>query len=147
MFCLIYRSVAIPSFKQSDIHEMLQKARANNEKLGITGCLLYYNGEFIQYLEGSQIRVLELYDKIKKDKKHKDIELIAYNERDSREFDQWEMAYEDFFGENDQITYLKLLVSAYLDNPDQTANLHPASIPFWHTVSKLLKPNSQPNYK
>ena len=146
MFCLIYRSVAKSSFKSGDVQKMLEKARIHNRKLGITGCLLYYNGEFIQYLEGNQIKVLELYDKIKKDKRHTDIELISYGERDHREFEKWEMAYEDFFGENDQITYLKLLVSTYFDDPEKQANLHPASKPFWSTVSKLLNASSQPNY-
>ena len=56
MFCLIYRSAANPSFKQGDIQKMLKKARLYNEKQGITGCLLYYKGEFIQYLEGNQSR-------------------------------------------------------------------------------------------
>ncbi len=146
MFCLIYRSVADPSFKTGDIQKMLEKSRLNNEKLGITGCLLYHNGEFIQYLEGKQIRVLELFDKIKKDKRHSQVELISYSERESREFDNWEMAYEDFYGENDQITYLRLLVDSYLEAPEKSTNLHPASQPFWHTVSKLLKLNSEPNF-
>ena len=145
MFCLIYRSVAKPSFKSSDVQNMLSNAREYNKKMGITGCLLYYNGEFIQYLEGNQIKVLELFDKIKKDKRHREIELISYGEREEREFQQWEMAYEDFYGDNDQITYLKLLVSSFFDDPDKPANLHPAARPFWHTVSKLLNVSSQPN--
>ena len=146
MFCLIYRSVANPSFKQSDIQNMLKKARHHNEQLGITGCLLFYQGEFIQYLEGNQIKVLELYDKIKADKRHKDVELISFAEREMREFNNWEMAFEDFYGDNDQITYLKLLVSTFFDNPEEPANLHPATLPFWETVSKLLDKNTQPNY-
>lgn len=146
MFCLVYRSVAKPSFKQSDIEEMLKQARKANKVLGITGCLLYYAGEFIQYLEGNQIKVLELFDRIKKDKRHTDIELISYGERDSREFEQWEMAYENLLGDNDQITYLKLLVSSYMEDPEKTSNVHPASMTFWETVSKLLKTNSAHNY-
>lgn len=146
MFCLVYRSVAKPSFKQSEVEKMLKKARIANRNLGITGCLLYYAGEFIQYLEGNQIKVLELFDRIKKDKRHTDIELISYGERDSREFDQWEMAYENFLGENDQITYLKLLVSSYMEEPKKISNMHPASMSFWETVSKLLQANSTPNF-
>lgn len=145
MFCLIYRSVAKPSFKSSEVQKMLSGAREYNRKMGITGCLLYYNGEFIQYLEGNQIKVLGLFDKIKKDKRHTDIELISYGEREEREFEKWEMAYEDFFGENDQITYLKLLVSSYFDAPDKAASLHPASVPFWRTVSKLFNVSPQAN--
>lgn len=146
MFCLIYRSVAKSSLKVADVQNMLTKARANNKQLGITGCLLYYHGEFIQYLEGNQIKVLELFDKIKKDKRHSNVELISYGERENREFDKWEMAFEDFYGDNDQVTYLKLLVSTYFDDPDKADNLHPATRPFWQTVSKLLNASSQPNY-
>ena len=89
---------------------------------------------------------MALYDKIKKDKRHTNIELISFAQRESREFDKWEMAFEDFYGDNDQITYLKLLVSTYFDNPEKSANLHPASLPFWETVGKLLDKNKQPNY-
>lgn len=138
MFCLIYRSVATSSFGQQDIRLMLEKARVKNQKLGITGCLLFYEGEFIQYFEGNQIKVLELYDEIKKDKRHTDIEMISYAQREGREFEKWEMAYEDFFGDNDQITYLRLLISSYFEDVEETSSTHPASLPFWRTVHKLL---------
>ena len=142
MFCLIYRSVAKPTFKEEDIVEMLLKARRNNEAIGITGCLLYYNGEFIQYLEGNQIKVLELFDRIREDKRHSDIELLSFAQLDEREFPRWEMAYEDLTGENDQITYIRLLINTYFEDPEGTTVLKPSSVPFWQTVRKLL--NSRP---
>jgi hypothetical protein len=146
MFCLVYRSVASPSFGQSDIQPMLEKARTKNAKLGITGCLLYYEGEFIQYLEGKQIDVIALFDDIKKDIRHSNIELLSTAEREGREFDQWDMIYEDFFGGNDQIAYLKLLISSYFENETEASAMHPATIPFWSTVRKLLNTKSEPNY-
>lgn len=124
---------------------MLDKARVKNEKLGITGCLLFYEGDFIQYLEGNQIKVLELYDEIKKDERHRDIELISYAEREGREFERWDMAYEDFLGDNDQITFLKLLIGSYFEDAEDTSAPHPASMPFWQTVNKLLTAKSKPN--
>ncbi len=145
MFCLIYRSVASSSFGRQDILEMLDKARIKNKNLGITGCLLFYEGEFIQYLEGNQIKVLELYDQIKKDKRHHNIELITYARREGREFETWEMAYEDFLGDNDQITYLRLLIGTYFEDAEGTSSPHPASMPFWRTVYKLLNTKSKPN--
>ncbi len=138
MFCLVYRSVANPSFREDQIQEMLKKARQKNDRLGITGCLLYFNGQFIQYLEGNQIRVLELFDEIKKDKRHYDVELLSYGERDSREFKNWDMAYEDLYGENDQIAYLKLQVNSYLEEPYMSLAHHPSSLPFWQSVSQLI---------
>ena len=146
MFCLIYRSVARPSFRLDDIHQLLKKARRKNQELGITGCLLYYRGEFIQYLEGNQIRVLELFDTIKKDKRHDEIELISFSERETREFVDWEMAFEDFYGENEQISYMRLLVETYLESPDKLTRLHPGTLPFWEKVSQLFDKSSQPTF-
>ena len=115
MFSLVYRSVAKPEFHLELIQEMLAKAKENNNKLGITGCLLYHQGEFIQYLEGNQYRVLTLFDKIKADPRHTRIELLGYEEREGRAFASWDMAYENFYGENAQIIHLKLMVREYLE--------------------------------
>jgi len=138
MFCLVYRSVASSTFRQVDVKEMLEKARENNSRDNITGCLLYYEGEFIQYLEGNQVKVLALFDKIKADKRHKDVTLLAYDVTDSREFKDWEMAYADFFGDNDQMNYFKLLISSYNQNPDSTTNQNPSFNAFWIAVRENL---------
>ncbi len=138
MFCLVYRSIASPTFNQVDIKEMLEKARVNNLRDSITGCLLYYEGEFIQYLEGNQVKVLTLFDKIKVDKRHKEVTLLAYGVADSREFKDWEMAYADFFGDNDKMNYFKLLISSYNENPDSTTNKNPSFNTFWIAVRENL---------
>ncbi len=138
MFSLVYRSVAMPEFTLDQIQEMLIKAQENNRTLRITGCLLYHQGEFIQYLEGNQYRVLTLFDKIKADPRHKIVELLSYEERDDRVFSSWDMAYENFYGENAQITHLKLLVEEYLDENIVHADNHPAGAAFWNTVGTLL---------
>ncbi len=138
MFCLVYRSIASPTFNQVDIKEMLEKARVNNLRDSITGCLLYYEGEFIQYLEGNQVKVLTLFDKIKVDKRHKDVTLLTYSVTDSREFKDWEMAYADFFGDNDKMNYFKLLISSYNENPDSTTNKNPSFNTFWIAVRENL---------
>ncbi len=117
---------------------MLEKARDNNSRDSITGCLLYYEGEFIQYLEGNQIKVLNLFDKIKEDKRHKDVTILAYGVADTREFKDWEMAYADFFGDNDQINYFKLLIGSYKENPDSNAHLNPSVNAFWIAVRENL---------
>ena len=138
MYSLVYRSVANPSFQEDQIQDMLKKARLKNNRLGITGCLLYYEGQFIQYLEGNQIRVLEMFDTIKKDKRHSQVELVSFGERDSREFNNWEMAYEGLYGENEQIAYLKLQVDSFLAEPYKSLAHHPSSLPFWQSVSQLI---------
>ena len=138
MFSLVYRSKASSSFSGSAVTEMLKKARAYNQSEGITGCLLYYKDEFIQYLEGNQFKVLRLFDKISEDRRHSDIALLSYAETDKRNFDKWEMAYEDLHGENDQLQFIKLLVSSYVDDAINPMDPNPTSVKFWKTVRSLL---------
>ena len=138
MFCLVYRSTAQLAFKTVDVKEMLDKARISNSRDNITGCLLYYDGEFIQYLEGNQIKVLNLFDKIKADKRHKDISILAYGITDSREFKDWEMAYADYFGDNDQINYFRLLLDSYEEKEDSSIHPNPSFNAFWIAVRENL---------
>ncbi|MGB5387281.1 MAG: BLUF domain-containing protein [Eudoraea sp.] len=138
MFSLVYRSTASPIFNKVDVKEMLEKARVNNLRDRITGCLLYYEGEFIQYLEGNQVMVLTLFDKIKVDKRHKDVTILAYGVTDSREFKDWEMAYADFFGDNDKMNYFKLLISSYNENLDSITSQNPSFNTFWIAVRENL---------
>ena len=144
MFALVYRSRAIPGFGRSQIQEMLEKARPYNSEQGITGCLLYHQGEFLQYLEGNQIRVLQLFDKIKNDPRHSDIELISHGERPNRWFKDWEMAFEDFYGDNDQITYMRLVVENHLGELEDSIS-DPAVNSFWEHVSRMLSGDLQAN--
>ncbi len=58
MYCLVYRSKANAVLGDSSLWQMLEKSRESNKKRGITGCLLYHDGHFIQYFEGNQIKVL-----------------------------------------------------------------------------------------
>ncbi len=138
MFCLVYRSIALTTFKQVDVNELLDMARENNLRDNITGCLLYYEGEFIQYLEGNQVKVLTLFDKIKVDKRHKEVTLLAYGVADSREFKDWEMAYADFFGDNDQINYFRLLIDSYKEKADSSTHPNPSFNAFWIAVRDNL---------
>ncbi|NKI32064.1 BLUF domain-containing protein [Croceivirga thetidis] len=96
MYSIIYRSLAKPEFGKSDIYQMLSAARTNNEDLGITGCLLYHNNQFLQLLEGDQNQVTKLYQKILNDSRHSHI--VTINERilERPLFVDWSMAFHDF---------------------------------------------------
>jgi len=138
MFSLVYRSDAKSGFDLTQIQEMLFKAKSFNHKEGITGCLLYHDGKFIQYLEGNQLKVLQLFDKIKEDKRHRKVELLAHGEIEKRAFEKWDMAFEHFYGENEEIIYLKLLVSNYLQKKNTHLALHPSKAIFWETIGTVL---------
>ena len=93
MYELTYQSEAKKKVTQKDIEEILESARRHNEKNGVTGCLIYYNRQFIQILEGSKEAVHETYQRICEDRRHKEIRLMAENTTDERTFPEWGMAY------------------------------------------------------
>lgn len=146
MFSIVYRSIASPAFDKAKIKEMIERARRFNKKNHITGCLLFYNGEFVQYLEGKQVTILRLFDKIKIDDRHHDVELISHSHIKGREFEKWDMAYEDFLGENDELQFLRLLVSSYFESPLNVMEPNPASSYFWSTTRRLLQSKSSHKY-
>lgn len=138
MFCLMYRSKANPNLGESQITEILEKARINNKQKHITGCLLFYHEHFIQYLEGEQHEVMRLYEIIQQDDRHFDVTLLSSTQIEEREFSSWDMAYENLLGSNSQLHYLKLLVSSFIDDADSGYGLNPTSIHFWKATKKLL---------
>ena len=52
MYQLIYLSSATEMFTKEKLLALLEQSRPNNARLGITGILLYSNGNFMQTLEG-----------------------------------------------------------------------------------------------
>lgn len=122
----------------ADIEALLVKARAFNHDQGITCCLLYFRGCFLQYLEGNQLKVLSLYDQIRADKRHSEVRLLTHSQIEKREFKDWDMAYENFYGDNEQINYLKLVVTDFLEDPLKKLSPNPSSVQFWDHVSRML---------
>ncbi|MEM7382464.1 MAG: BLUF domain-containing protein [Bacteroidota bacterium] len=139
MFSLVYQSKASGNFDHAQIGGLLEHARLANKQKEITGCLLYYKGEFVQYLEGDQERINKLFGYIQKDPRHYKIRLISSGESVSREFESWEMAYEDFLGKSDHLQFLELLLSSFLDKPDKSMDPNPSSVYFWRTARRLLE--------
>jgi hypothetical protein len=78
---------------EEDISALLQKCRTNNAQQDITGMLIYFDGTFVQYLEGPEATLNQLYTKISKDKRHQDVILLLDGKTDKREFADWSMAY------------------------------------------------------
>lgn len=93
MYTLTYESIAVKRMGSGEMDELLAKARKFNNSQGITGCLVYYMGGFVQVLEGDKQAVENLYEKIKVDKRHKNVNMFSSDEIKSRTFPNWGMAY------------------------------------------------------
>ena len=90
---LVYISKATVPFTTESLKELTEVANANNEKLNVTGCMVYASGYFLQLLEGSAESVDILYRKIEKDDRHKGTKLLLESkvDEDRRLFDKWFM--------------------------------------------------------
>jgi len=93
MLSLIYVSSAIRQFDDQELLDILKVSRENNSSQDVTGLLLYKSGNFMQVLEGSDEIVLALYEKIRKDARHKDVSIISREQIQTRQFPAWEMAF------------------------------------------------------
>jgi len=93
MYMIVYVSSAVGLFSDHELEELLQKARANNRSLDITGMLLYKDGNFMQLLEGPKEAVESLVEKIKCDPRHRGFQALLRQETEGREFKDWEMGF------------------------------------------------------
>jgi hypothetical protein len=103
---LLYLSRAAGAITGTVTGSILEFARVNNKLEGITGVLCQGQGLFIQILEGERRPVNRLYNKLIKDKRHQDIELVSLEEIKERKFSNWSMAHV-VISENDPIIQLK----------------------------------------
>jgi hypothetical protein len=93
MYYVIYISVASELMNDDELENILASSRGNNEKNKLTGVLLFGNGTFIQLLEGERQDVDQTFRKIKTDRRHLDITVIAWGELTERCFPEWYMGF------------------------------------------------------
>jgi len=95
VFHLIYVSSASQPFTKLDLLALLEKARKRNIKRGVTGMLLYKDGNFMQALEGEQEVVRKLAGAIERDPRHKDFLVLMHGTSKRRLFSDWSMGFRD----------------------------------------------------
>ena len=91
---LLYVSTAVTEVHTEDhVHEIVQIAQVKNKNFDITGLLMTRAGLFLQLLEGPKDNVLQLFETIKKDPRHKDVKRILAIESNDRLFHDWSMGF------------------------------------------------------
>jgi hypothetical protein len=138
MYQLTYCSIARPGLNHADIKAILNTSLNFNAANNITGCLLCYNDEFIQILEGKKLIVKKLYDKIEQDARHFSVIVMSEEEARQRIFLNWSMAYGDFEEEvngckNFLLAQNLIALSELVDKPTQTVRL------FFHLTKQMLE--------
>ena len=93
VFSMAYLSSATIPFSEQELEELLKRSRASNSKLGITGMLLFKDGNFMQILEGIEDKVRALYDKIARDRRHGSCKVLFEGHSSEPNFPDWAMGF------------------------------------------------------
>jgi hypothetical protein len=92
---LVYLSSAANHFTSADLEGLMEQAVANNARVGVTGILLYRDGNFMQAIEGTPAAIDALYRKIAADPRHRHLIKVLQEPITEREFAGWSMAFRD----------------------------------------------------
>ncbi|QSP94615.1 BLUF domain-containing protein [Marinobacter salinisoli] len=84
------------------VARILMESRRNNAKNQLVGGLYYGDNRFFQYLEGDERAVLELYQRIKADPRHRDVITLIQEPLPKRTFTDWSMKYVPLSGDVQQ---------------------------------------------
>jgi len=89
--CIVYVSSATLPLTVPELEALLLSARKFNDRVGVTGVLLYHDGTFFQYFEGPAEGVAQVYARIQASRSHHSIyELLNANIK-ARLFPSWLM--------------------------------------------------------
>lgn len=82
-----------PAELSAQIHDILLRARANNQRHDVTGALLFSDGCFAQVLEGPAESVEAIFETIQCDPRHAEVTILHLHPVAERSFGKWSMAF------------------------------------------------------
>jgi hypothetical protein len=112
---ILYRSRATRELDERELLLILMSSMRNNARVGLTGLLLYGPpeplpasddpppstvvpfegpGVFVQWLEGPEDAIRATFERIGRDRRHTDVDVLARGTREARLFPHWSMALE-----------------------------------------------------
>jgi len=89
---LIYVSELVRN-DETQIPAIMASSVRHNAEDGITGMLLYSQGNFLQVLEGERDKVDATYARIAQDPRHRNTVMLTEEPVDERHFANWSMGY------------------------------------------------------
>ena len=93
LYALVYVSTASRPLDMLDLSRLQASAQRRNAREGVSGVLLYSDGNFMQCLEGPAHGLARVYDVIRSDAMHYGIIEIVRERIAARQFSEWSMAF------------------------------------------------------
>jgi len=129
LYSVTYVSSANAEFNEIALQELLQKARHNNARDGLTGMLLFKGGNFMQVLEGEEQIVRNRFRIIANDPRHKGALALLQGPIPARSFTDWSMGFQHLSTADasipgySQFLNTPLTSPAFADQPSQAKKL------------------------
>jgi len=93
MHAIAYVSSASWNLLPAQVDRIVSESRRINALNGLTGVLLHCDGNFMQYLEGEEYRVVETFARIRACVRHYQINQLMNQPILEREFGDWAMGF------------------------------------------------------
>jgi len=89
----VYMSTAIGVLRAEELDRIYLRAKSANSREGVTGLMLFYEGVFLQVLEGPAAGVTSLLEKIRRDRRHANLVVLETGAVGARSFPQSPMHF------------------------------------------------------
>jgi hypothetical protein len=93
LYTLVYLSSATDALNDEELGNILEISRTNNFQIGVSGVLIYCDGNILQVLEGLEESVYKVFNKIKADPRHTNLITLQSRDISVRNFENWSMGY------------------------------------------------------
>ncbi|WP_159602874.1 BLUF domain-containing protein [Hydrogenophaga sp. PBL-H3] len=88
---LVYRSRCVTPLDDPGLNQLVEAALQRNAAESVTGLLIYDGGRFLQWLEGPTESVDRIWQSIRADSRHTDVEILGHMPSTVRCFPDWGM--------------------------------------------------------
>jgi blue light- and temperature-responsive anti-repressor len=97
LYRLVYTSrnllTGAEEVRAAAVAEILATSQKNNARVGVSGALLFNGGSFAQVLEGPRPVVERTFERIQRDPRHSDVNVLQCEPVAKRGFANWSMAF------------------------------------------------------
>ena len=84
---IVYMSTAVGVLRAEELDRIYLRAQAANARAGITGLMLFYEGVFLQVLEGPTAGDTSLLERLRRDRRHSGLVVLESAATAERSFD------------------------------------------------------------
>jgi hypothetical protein len=133
-----WSSAMAPSFSAARLNEIIAPSRRNNERLHLSGMLVFTGSHFLGIYEGDERDLDRLWLRLEADVRHCELTRIGDELCGERWFPTWLVGYSDDPGVNKQIEAFRALQSLMAGRPERTRwTSRPPPPPVW---AQIIRP-------